>query len=157
VNAAHWHLAINHLPVVGTILTACLFAFAFWRRSNESMRTCLGVFVIVALTSVPVFLSGKSAEVVLMDTPDFVESLAESHERAATAGLVAILALGVVALGGLVVHRKAAMLPQAFAAVFLVLAFAVSGWFAWTANLGGRIHHPEIRPAGEANAEGKGN
>jgi len=68
MNATHLHLMLNHLPVLGTAFGLGLLLFGLWRRSNELKKTALGVFVIIALAGVPVYLTGEPAE-------DGVESL----------------------------------------------------------------------------------
>lgn len=154
MNAPHWHLALNHFPVVGMFFATALFAFASWRKSQEMSRTGLGFFVLVALISVPVYLTGEPAEMAIMDGPGFEETLVNAHQRAATFGFTAAIVVGVVALGALFVYRQAPMLPGWLKWTVLGLALMATAILGWTANLGGMIRHPEIR-ADSAAVQGK--
>ncbi|MEA3207815.1 MAG: hypothetical protein QOE70_872 [Chthoniobacter sp.] len=148
MNAAHWHLAMNHIPVVGAFFATGLLALALWRRSDELIRVCFGVVVAVAALTVPVYFTGEPTENVLMDVPDFAEELVKPHQQAAGVAFTAIVLVGLAALGGLIFFRKSAPFPRWFAVSVFGLTLVTSGLVSWTANLGGRIRHPEVRPAG---------
>ncbi|HYR59058.1 MAG TPA: hypothetical protein VEO95_10525, partial [Chthoniobacteraceae bacterium] len=59
MNAAHWHLALNHLPVVGMFFGALLLIFALWRKDDRLIRVCLAALAVVAVTGVPAYLTGE--------------------------------------------------------------------------------------------------
>jgi hypothetical protein len=145
MNAAHWHLAMNHVPVVGALFATCLLAFALWRKSGELIRSGLGAFVATALACVPVYLTGEPAENVLMDLADFSQELVGPHEKAATLAFIAIGIAGAVSLGGLIFFRGKPQFPRWLAVVVLGLGLVATGLLGRTANLGGMIRHPEIR------------
>ena len=154
MNAAHWHLAMNHIPVVGVVFAACLLAFALWKKRAELFGVCLGAFVVLAVLTVPVYLSGGRAEDVLMEMPgvEVDEALVDPHESAAMFAFIGIGVLGVVALGGLIAGRKAQAPPRAVVLAVFILSLIEASILARTAYLGGHIRHPEIRPAGPAAA-----
>jgi len=52
VNWAHLHLAVNHIPVLGTLLIFVLPCVAMLRRSDELTKVCLCAFVVLAIVSV---------------------------------------------------------------------------------------------------------
>ena len=62
MDAAHLHLMLNHIPVLGTAFGMALIAWALFRKSEELKRVSLGVFVIIALLAVPAYLTGEPAE-----------------------------------------------------------------------------------------------
>lgn len=150
MNAPHWHLVLNHLPVVGMLFGTGLLAFAVWRKSEELLRTIFGFLVVVALTGVPVYLTGEPAEMSIMEAPGFEEALANAHHRAATVALTAVLIVGAVALAALLFFRKTPVLPRWVKWVVLGLAIAATALLGRTANLGGKIRHPEIRSDAES-------
>jgi uncharacterized membrane protein len=153
MNWAHIHLLLNHLPVVGTILGVLLLLFALLRKSEELKRVSLGVFVFTALLALPAYFTGEPAEEVVEHLPGVAKSLIEKHENAALFALLMDGGAGVVALAGLILFRRAERLPGWIVAAALVLSPATSGLMVWTANLGGRIHHTEIRADFKAPAE----
>lgn len=144
MNFAHWHLLLNHLPVLGTALGTLVLLTALLKRSDELKRLSLWVFVLAAVAAVPAYLTGEPAEGVIERLPNVAENLIERHEGWALISLVATGLTGALALLGWFAYRKAERLPQWLSAGALALALLTSGLMAWTANLGGQIRHPEI-------------
>ena len=151
MNATHLHLLLNHVPVLGTVLGLGLLAFASWRRSEEIKRAALGLFVIAALVAIPTYLTGEPAEDTVESLPGVTHPLIERHEEAAVVAFTGMLGLGVVALAGLFFFRRQRPVPAWFGIVTLAAALVVSGLMGWTASLGGRVRHTEIR--GESTVE----
>ena len=154
MNAAHWHLAMNHIPVVGICFAAGLLAFALWKRRSELFGVCLGTFVVLAVLTAPVYLTGGRAEAVLMEMPgvEVDEALVQPHESAALFAFIGSGVLGVIALGGLIAGRKAPAPPRVVVLAVFVLSLVETGILLRTAYLGGHIRHSEIRPANPAPA-----
>ncbi|MCS7065177.1 MAG: hypothetical protein NZL85_02755 [Fimbriimonadales bacterium] len=144
MNVAQQHLLLNHLPVVGSLFCLLLLAYGLARRSVEVQKTALGALVLVALLTIPTYLTGEPAEKVLEHLPGFSETYVEPHESMAKIALVASLVLGVLALGGLLLSRGRAV-PTALLLLILLGNLATFGLMAYTAHLGGQIRHTEIR------------
>jgi uncharacterized membrane protein len=147
MNPAHIHLALNHLPVVGTLLGLLLLLFGLARRSDEVQKAALAVFVLAALLAVPTYFTGESTEEIVEHLPGVSEVLIEQHEDAALVAFVALGALGLAALSALALFRRSDRMASRLVTLSLLLAVATSGLMLRTANLGGRIRHTEIRPA----------
>jgi uncharacterized membrane protein len=145
MNGAHLHLLINHIPVLGTFFGLALLAFAAWKRSDELRKAALGTFVIAALAAVATYLTGEPAEDVVKGLPGVARSLIGRHDDAAGFALGGAIALGVLALGGVIWFREGKPIKNWFGTLALVVALLVTGLMAWTANLGGQIRHTEIR------------
>lgn len=152
MNFVHWHLLLNHLPVMGTAFGVLLLLLATVRRNDELKRLSLWVFVLAALAALPAYLTGEPAESVVEHLPNVAENLIERHESWALISLLATGLTGVAALAGWFAYRRAERLPNWLTAGALALALVTSGFMAWTANLGGQIRHPEI--ASNFNASG---
>jgi hypothetical protein len=146
MNAPHLHLLLNHIPVLGTLFGAGLLGFAQWRKNEALRKAALVVFVLGAILTVPVYLTGEPAEDAIMSLPGISETLIDAHEGAAKFAFVGILLLGVASLGTLAGSSRAKLLPSWWSNALLVASLVVAGLMAWTANLGGQVHHPEIRP-----------
>jgi hypothetical protein len=145
MNGAHLHLIINHVPVLGTIFGLGLLAFALWRGSDELKKAALGIFVIIALLTVPTYLTGEPAWHVVNGLPGVSDSVFHQHDDAAGVAFTGSAVLGVLALIGLIWFRGGKPVKKWFSALVLAGAVAVSGLMLWTANLGGQIRHTEIR------------
>ncbi len=150
MDAAHLHLMLNHLPIMGSPLVAGLLFWGLSRRSRDVLRTGLGAAVVIAALSYPVFLTGEPAEEQLEDTAWLKERLVHEHEERAEAGLIAILLTG--ALAGVVLWQSRAgrSVPTSTAGLTIAGLVVSSGLFGWSALAGGQIRHDELR-AGTSN------
>lgn len=144
MNWPHVHLLLNYVPVMGVPFGFLLLAAALARKSLELTKASLGVFAVVALVTIPVYLAGEPTEEVVEHLPGISESFIEEHEESALLSLVAIEILGVLAVAGLVLFRGSSI-PTWFVTTSLVLSLLAAVSVGWTANLGREIHHPEIR------------
>ena len=142
IDAAHFHLMLNHVPVIGAPLLLLLLTIGLVRGSRELVTITLVLTVGLALAAGAVYLTGEPAEHLVDRAPWFRESLAEAHEEIAEIAALVSGATGVLALAALLVRRGGSVwLPRAvwtaLAATTLLL-----GWTAWS---GGRIRHDEVR------------
>lgn len=144
VTAAHIHLVLCHVPVMAILFGLGWLAFGLWRRSREIQKTALVMFVAAAVLAVPSYLTGEPGVGVLKGLPGFSDRVLQQHQAAAGAALAGCLALGILALAGLILFRGRAV-AGGFGALLLVAALLVGSLMVWTANLGGQIRHSEIR------------
>jgi hypothetical protein len=144
MSPVHLHLVLNHVPVVGTLIGACLLAYAALRRDERLVRVCLGMFAVLAVVALATFLTGEPAEETVEGLAGVSESMVEQHEEAALLATIALGFLGLLSLAVLLRFRTRA-LPRQAAVLLLAAALVPAGMMAWTANLGGQIRHSEIR------------
>ena len=145
MNAAHLHLVLNHLPVLGTVFGAVILFAAILRRSPELKKLTLTVFVVVAALAIPVYLTGEPTEDIVEGLAGVSHPVIEQHEDAAVVGLTAAIVLGLTSLAGLTFFRKGRPIPPWFAGMVLLFSLVTAGLMARAANLGGKIRHTEIR------------
>lgn len=143
---AHIHLILNHVPILGTYFGIALLVLALMRRSDELNRVALGVFVVAALFTIPVYLTGQPAEHAIEGAPGLSEAVIGPHENAAKIALIASEALGILALGGLLFFRRREPLPHWLPQTSLALSLLVGVWLGYTGLLGGQVRHTEVRP-----------
>jgi len=151
---AHIHLALNHVPVIGLLIALLLLAVATLRRSAELTRVSYALLVLLAATTVVVYLTGEPAEELVENLPGFSEALVEEHEEVALIATIGMGVLGLVALVGLIRFRPPWIAPAWYGRGVLLLALLMGGVMVWTANLGGQIRHSEIRAGIGAGTEG---
>ena len=155
MSLTHLHLILNHIPVVGTFCGLGLLAFALWRDSEDIKRAALGVLVMAALVAIPAYLTGEPAEDGVKGLPGVAKAVIEQHEAAAGVALGGVLALGALALVGLIWFRGKRLLPAWFGGITLAGALIVSGLMAWAASLGGEVRHTEIRSGAATSPDQK--
>ena len=153
-SVAHLHLMFNHIPVLGAPFLALLLLIGLIRRSAELQRVALGLTVLLALVTIPIYLTGDPAQEQVENQPWFDKDRGHDHEERADAALVGMLVAGAVALGGLWLRRKTPDVRRPLAGLALAALLVASGLLAWTALGGGQIRHDEVR--GAAGATGGG-
>jgi hypothetical protein len=158
MNLTHVHLALNHVPVVLTVVGLALLGLAAVRRSGELRTVSLSVFVLSAVIAVGVYVTGEPAEDAVEGLPGVSHSVVERHEDAAGIALVAVLALGAVSVAamGLGATRLGRRFPGTLVTVPLLLSVVAGGLMIWTASLGGQVRHTEIRGDVTSGAAGAG-
>lgn len=150
MDATHFHLVVNHVPILGTVFALLLGLAGAALRKPDLVRAALVGFVIAGAASLAATKSGEEAEHVVEGLPGVTEQAIHAHEEAAEVANYGAIALGVGALVALAFAWSAPLPVWATAAV-LVLALGVSGLMVRAGNLGGEIRHTEIR-AGAATA-----
>ena len=145
MNEAHFHLIVNHLPIVGLLIGLLVLVTGFILKKSEIKVTALGIFIFSALASIAAFYSGEGAEEIVEKIPGISETLINQHEESAELFFAAILILGVFSLMTLILEiKKSKFSNYGFVLVFLVtLASGVLAKNVGTS--GGEIRHMEIR------------
>jgi hypothetical protein len=142
---AHVHIAVNHLPVVLVPVAIAMLGAAWATKSAELRKAGLAWLVVAAITGGGAYVSGEPAEDVVEDLPGVSKPAIEEHEEAALLAAVATGAAGVLALGVLVIGRGPVPAPGWLFATTVAVGLVAAALMVRTANLGGRISHPEIR------------
>ena len=140
----HLHLLLNHIPTIGGAAALVLLIVAFARKSDDLKRIALEATYVVALLTLPAYLSGVGAQQSLLEQPDVSQVYVDAHWDAAVFSFVFLQLAGVLSWFALWKYRRSSRWPIStitVVAVFSVLSFAAS---ARAASLGGEIRHPEI-------------
>ncbi len=145
MSAAHWHLVLNHIPLLGILFGALLLAFGLWRGQEDVQKASLGLLAVAGLAIIAVYLTGEPAEEVVEGLAGVSHDAIEAHEHFAWYGLVAGLATSGGALGALLYGAVRQRLARWTVQGTLLLALVSVALIGYTANLGGKISHPELR------------
>lgn len=142
----HLHLALNHVPVLGTPFVLGFFLWSWWRGQSVTLRFCLWLFVVLAAASIAIKFTGDFAAEKLQMNPAFDKALIEQHEQSADQATTGVFLMGIAAALSLLLSRHGRPTANWSLAVLALLALATFALMARTANFGGHIRHPEIRP-----------
>lgn len=158
MNAAELHLALNHVPILGTIFGVLLLAYGTGRDSDPVVRAGLWALGLAGLAAVGVYFTGEPAEHLVEELAGTSEAALEEHEAMALWAAIGGGALGALSLGGLLFRYRSLRVDRRFVAAVLALGAGVAGVLGWTAYQGGQIRHPELRtdfvaPAAEGERE----
>ena len=146
VNWAHLHLALNHIPVLGTLFAFLLLCAAAALRNEEIKKITLWAFVLLTAVSVPIKFTGDFAAQSVAKEPWIEPSIVKAHEESADQATGCIFVLGLVSGAGLFINRRVKSVPHWLVAMLLIISAGTFLLMARTANIGGQIRHPEIRP-----------
>lgn len=155
MNAAHFHLIINHLPVIGSMIAFLLLLIGLVLSNNTLRKTGGMIFILCALATIPVYLSGEPAEEVVEGIGGISEAVIENHEEWAKFALGGMGLLGVLSLGTFAWIKKDKTVPTWFAGLLLAVSLVPMSLIGYTANLGGKIRHTEIAGTSANNATGE--
>jgi uncharacterized membrane protein len=145
INWAHVHLLINHVPVIGMLGAVLLLIYAVLRKSDEMRTISFSLFVLIAVTTIAVYVTGVSGDEAVKSVPGITEAVIGRHEEMGRFSLVLMVALGIAALVGLVIRRRTGSIPRCTLTVVLLMSIITSIVIGITANLGNQIRHTEVR------------
>jgi len=145
MNNAHYHLFLNHLPIIFPLAGLLVLLAGLIMKSEIVQRTAYAVLIAGSLLTIPAYTTGEGAEEVIENIAGVDEKIIETHEEKAEVFAVLSYILGAAALLGLWASVKGKSFAGSLTYVVVALA-AVTLFFAkQTGTTGGEIRHPEIR------------
>lgn len=154
MNFAHLHLLLNHFPIIGAMIGCGLFLVSFFGKNEDLRRAAYIVLAAIALLTIPAFLSGFGAQIMIGHVRGVSDALIQRHEASAMLSLWFMEAAGAFALIGLWQSHRSSRPARWNIATVLVLSLLTVGLMARTGNTGGDIRHPEINPGETRVTEG---
>lgn len=144
MNDAHLHLVLNHLPIVGLLISFLALTAGFILKNQTVKRTALALVIFASLTTIPAFYTGESAEDIVENIPSISETLIHDHEENAEYFFTLMIILGGIAAITLVVD----FIDKSWSKMLYLLLFVAILYCAYVAKnvgtSGGEIRHPEI-------------
>jgi uncharacterized membrane protein len=145
VNIPHLHLLMNHVPTVGTVVALGLFLLAFVRRNEHLQHASLEVFFLLALATLPVYLTGVAAQEAISGRPDVSAAAIAAHHDGALLAFIFVELTGFAAWLALWQFRRLGRPAGWISPAVLLLAVVTLALMAGAASVGGEIRHPEIK------------
>jgi len=140
----HLHLLLNHVPTVGSVAAVGLLLLALVRRNDHLLRASFEVLFVVALATLPVYLTGVAAGTAIEELEGVSAEAIRTHETAALLAFVWMMITGFFAWLALWQGRRLAQLPRATVGTVLLLSVITLALMGRAATIGGEIRHPEI-------------
>lgn len=153
MNAAHLHLLVNHLPILGSFLAAPLLVLALLRR-HEPGTLYGAVFVVLAaaIGAIAADKTGEEAEESVEELPGVTEHLIHEHEEAAEVAIVLAVLTGALGIGAAALTARAGKVHPLATGILLSATLGSGAAMANVGWAGGQIRHTEIREDGGAAA-----
>ncbi|MCU0437852.1 MAG: hypothetical protein MUC49_08035 [Raineya sp.] len=155
MNAAHFHLVMNHLPIIIPMIGLLVMLGGLILKSEVIKRTAYAIFIMGAIATVPAFASGEGAEEVLEKMQDVSHKLIHEHEEQAETFALLSYALGVIAIVGLWSNWKKKSFTSMISYLTVVMSLVVLFFAKQTGTSGGEIRHSEIRTEKSGNPSEK--
>lgn len=143
LNPAHWHLLVNHLPIIGSIIGLFILGYGIISKTEVVIKMSYWLFIVLAVFAVIAKQTGEQAEGFIMSAKLADETLIEPHAQAADYAQWAMIILGLIALAALFINRLKML--KVMPIIVLITALVGAGLMGWTGFLGGEIMHKEIR------------
>lgn len=143
INGAHWHLLVNHLPIIGGLMATLVLGYGLFRRNETVIKLGFGLFVLMSIATAITNQTGESAEHYLESINALDKQRLHAHEQAADWANIGMYLTGGLSLLALVWKRakQLAWLP----ALILLTSLITFGLMANVGRLGGLIMHQELR------------
>ena len=147
MNPVHFHLLFNHVAILSAVFSILIFSAGLIMSDRVLVRTAMIGFIFSALITIPVFLTGESAEDAVEDLPGVTHAIVHSHEEAAEFSIWMIEILGLISLVSLFAAEKFRRILTTLLVIFAIVATTT---LIYTGMEGGKIRHSEIRGDGTA-------
>jgi uncharacterized membrane protein len=145
MNGAHWHLVLNHLPIIIPVIGLLIMISGFLFKSEILKRAAYCVIIVGALTAITAMSTGEEAEEIVEDINGVDERFIEVHEDAAETFAILLYILGGVSLVGLWANWKQKSFSNPVALATIIFTVVVLFFAKQTGTTGGEIRHTEIR------------
>lgn len=151
MNQAHWHLVINHLPIIFPLAGIIVSIIGLLSKSEAVKRTSYIIFIIGALATIAAMSTGEGAEEVVENINGISESYIETHEEIAETFALLSYILGGISLTGLWASFKQKTFSNIIFLTALLFAIVVLFFAKQVGTTGGEIRHTEIRSESGVN------
>lgn len=147
MNEAHWHLVVNHLPIIFPMVGVIVLITGLIFKSEAVKRTAFMIFIFGALASIVAMATGEGAEEMVEKIDGMSENYIQSHEEMAETFALLSYILGGISLFGIWSSMKQKAVSFVVSTAVLIFAFIVLFYGKQTGTTGGAIRHTEIRDA----------
>ena len=144
MNDAHYHLIVNHLPIVGLLIGILVLIAGLVFNKTEVKLTALGIFIFSAITSIAAFYTGEGAEEVVENLEGISETLIHTHEEYAETFYTLSLILGGLSLLTFILELKKMKFTKYLTILCLLIALVDGALATYVGSSGGDIRHIEI-------------
>ncbi len=145
MNDAHFHLVVNHLPIVGLLIGLLVLSAGLIFKKSDIKLTAFGILIFTAIASIFAFYTGEGAEEIVENISGISETLIHRHEEYAETFFTITLILGAISIIGFIAELKKFKYAKHLAIIVLLLAIAAGISAKYVATSGGEIRHTEIR------------
>ncbi|MEZ5014965.1 MAG: hypothetical protein R2794_11805 [Chitinophagales bacterium] len=145
ISPAHWHLLLNHFPIIISITGTGFLVAALVIRKQHLRFGGLLLILFAAAMAYPAFATGHGAEEEVEEIAGVSHQGIHAHEDTAQTGLRIMLGAGAIALLTLFLLSNKKKAADTMVIITLCAGLISAGYMAYVGYTGGEIRHAEIR------------
>lgn len=145
MNSPHYHLLVNHFPIIGLFFGVAILIFGLFKKQEIVIKIAYGIFIFCMIMGKISMMTGDKSEHFLENNNTFSHELIEAHEESAEVFMKALYILGVTSILGLYVQSKRHPKSNLVIISSLVLGLVALYLSQNVGTTGGVIRHDEIR------------
>jgi len=145
MNEAHFHLTVNHLPIILPIAGVIVLIGGILLHSEIVKRMAYFLFAVSSIAAFSAMSSGEGAEEIVENIAGVSHDFIHEHEEKAEVFALMSYLLGALSLFGIWASWKRKSFAKILSYVILAFSFVVLFFGSQTGTSGGEIRHTEIR------------
>ncbi|MEC5166490.1 putative membrane protein [Flavobacterium sp. PL11] len=145
MNDAHWHLVVNHFPIIGTIFALGILVVGLFLKNNSVKNTAYVIFIFSAIFALISVQTGEGAEEIVEDFPGIGKAIIHEHEELAEKLAIVLYLLGGISVLGIILNVKNHAKAKFISIVTVIIAIPTVYLSTLVGTSGGEIRHTEIR------------
>lgn len=146
MNGAHWHLILNHLPLIFPLVGLIVLIIGFISKSEPVKRTAFLIFILGALATIAAMATGEGAEDVAEKLTGVTKNYIHAHEEVAETFALLSYIIGLGSLLAIWASMTKKSFSNSISICLLAFALVMMFFAKKTGTTGGEIRHEEIRP-----------
>lgn len=144
-NAAHWHVALNHIPMVGFFFGFLILGLSEFSSCTSWRKVGWFIIFVAAVFLYPVVETGEHAEEMVSKLENVIATQIHHHEEKAE---LAVWCAGITGVFAFIAFIAEAIrnnyLIRPFRLIILLGVLSSLVFFLFAAYEGGLIRHPEF-------------
>jgi uncharacterized membrane protein len=148
MNGAHFHIIINHFPIIGGIFGLLILIGGILLKNNSVKNTAYSLFIFAAIFGFLAMYSGEGAEEIVEDMPSVGSQIIHEHEELAEQFALVMYATGLFSILALITSLKNSKFATILSYITLILSIVTTILSVNVGVSGGEIRHTEIRQSG---------
>jgi hypothetical protein len=145
MNEAHYHLVVNHFPIIGTIFGTGILIAGMIAKSNAVKNVSYVIFIVAAIFAFLSLRTGGPAAGVVKGMPGITKEIIRQHAEVANKLAWSLYLLSVLSIAGLYTNIKNHSKAGLFSFLTLIFGFLAVFFAQHVGTSGGEIRHTEIR------------
>ena len=145
MNGAHFHLILNHFPIVLPFAGLVILVIGYFTKSEPITRTSFLMFILGSLFTIAAMVTGEKAEELIENLSGIKENSIHLHEESAELFAILNYNLGILSAIALWANWKKRAIARKLTGAVFIMCIVTLFLIKQVGTSGGEIRHTEIR------------